>query len=116
MIRKKAWSEGEYVNQTDKGIFKTLNRTDWILKFDVLLERTEKMKAEGSAMFGYKLPLSGKEIMELKGMNPGPEIKECLEYLLKLALVNPLRDREEFVKHVRGYRIENQQNCDGDER
>jgi len=36
MIRKKAWSEGEDVNQTDKGIFKTLNRTDWILKFDVL--------------------------------------------------------------------------------
>lgn len=83
---------------------------------EIILERTEKMKAEGSAMFGYKLPLSGKEIMELKGMKSGPEVKECLEYLLKLALVNPLRDREEFVKHVRGYRIENQQNCDGRKR
>lgn len=78
---------------------------------DIILERTEKMKAEGSAMFGYKLPLSGKEIMELKGMSSGPEVKECLEFLLKLAFVNPLRDREEFIKHVRGYRIENQQNC-----
>ena len=51
----------------------------------------EEMKTEGSAMFGYKLPLTGKDVMEIKGIGPGPAVKECMDYLLKLAYVNPLR-------------------------
>ena len=71
---------------------------------EMILQRTEEMKASGSAMFGYKLPLSGKDVMEIKGIKPGPEVKECLDYLLKLAFVNPQRGKEEFVKHLKGYR------------
>jgi hypothetical protein len=72
---------------------------------ELILQRTEEMKANGSAMFGYKLPLTGKDVMEIKGIQPGPEVKECLDYLLKLAMVNPLRDKEEFIKHLKGYKI-----------
>ena len=64
------------------------------------------MKTEGSAMFGYKLPLTGKDVMEIKGIKPGPEVRECLEFLLKLAFVNPLRDQEEVIKHLKGYRLQ----------
>lgn len=71
----------------------------------IILQRTEEMKATGSTMFGYKLPISGKDVMEIKGIQPGPEVKDCLDYLLKLALVNPLRDKEEVIKHLKGYRI-----------
>ena len=53
---------------------------------ELILQRTELMKAEGSAMFGYKLPLTGKDVMEIKGIKPGPNVKECLDYLMKLAL------------------------------
>ena len=63
------------------------------------------MKAEGSDMFNYKLPLSGKEVMELKALKPGLAVKECLEYLMKTAFVNPLMTKEEFIKLLIGYRI-----------
>lgn len=75
---------------------------------DLILRRTEEMKAEGTAMFGYKLPITGEEVMQLKGIMPGPEVKDCLDYLLKLAFVNPKRDKEEFVKHLKGYRLKNE--------
>ena len=45
--------------------------------------------------------------MELKGLTPGPTVKECLEYLLKLAYVSPLRSKEEWTKHLLGYRVKN---------
>ena len=72
---------------------------------EIILRRTEAMKAEGSDMFNYKLPLSGKEVMELKALKPGPAVKECLEYLMKTAFVNPLMTKEEFIKLLMGYRI-----------
>lgn len=73
---------------------------------EMILHRTEEMKHEGSAMFGYKLPLTGKDVMEIKGIKPGSDVKECLEYLLKLAFVNPLREKEEVIKHLKGYRLQ----------
>jgi len=72
---------------------------------EIILQRTEEMKVAGSAMFGYNLPLSGRDVMEIKGIQPGPEVKDCLDYLLKLAFVNPLRNKEEVIKHLKGYRI-----------
>ncbi len=75
---------------------------------ELILRRTEEMKAEGSAMFGYKLPITGEEVMQLKGIMPGLEVKNCLDYMLKLAYVNPMRDKEEFVKHLKGYRLKNE--------
>ncbi|MBR5639672.1 MAG: HD domain-containing protein [Muribaculaceae bacterium] len=72
---------------------------------EIIKQRTEEMKAEGSAMFGYKLPLTGKDVMEIKGLQPGPQVKECLDYLMKLAFVNPLRDKDEFIVHLKGYRL-----------
>ena len=69
--------------------------------------RTSEMKADGSAMFGFKPCLTGNEIMLLKGITPGPEVKECIEYLLKLAFVNPLRDKDEVIKLLSGYRLKN---------
>lgn len=72
---------------------------------EIILQRTEEMKSAGAAMFGYKLPLTGKDVMEIKGIQPGPEVKDCLDYLLKLAFVNPLRDKEKVIKHLKGYRI-----------
>lgn len=73
---------------------------------ELILQHTEQMKVDGSAMFGYKLPLTGKDVMEIKGIRPSPQVKECLDYLLKLAFVNPLRDKEEMIKQLKGYRLQ----------
>lgn len=43
--------------------------------------------------------------MEIKGVQPGAEVRDCLNYLLKLAMVNPLRDKEKFIKNLKGYRL-----------
>lgn len=72
---------------------------------EIILQRTEEMKSKGTAMFGYKLPLTGKDVMEIKGIQPGPKVKECLDYLLKMAFANPHRDMEEVIKHLKGYRL-----------
>lgn len=49
---------------------------------------------------------TGKEIMDLKGIKPETAVKECLDYLMKIAFANPLRKKEEFVKHLLGYRLQ----------
>ena len=71
----------------------------------MILARTEEMKKDGSAMFGYKLPLSGMDVMTIKGLKPGPQVKECMEYLMKVAFVDPRQSREEFEKLLKGYRL-----------
>ena len=73
---------------------------------EIILQRTEEMKSKGTAMFGYKLPLTGKDVMKIKGIQPGPKVKECLDYLLKMAFANPHRDMEEVIKHLKGYRLQ----------
>lgn len=72
---------------------------------DLIVQRTEQMNQEGSALFNYTLPFTGKEVMEIKGLKPGPAVKECLEHLMKRAYVTPLRSKEEWTKHLLGYRI-----------
>ena len=71
----------------------------------LIRKRSNEMVAEGSSLFGYKPWLTGNDIMELKDIGSGPEVKECQEFLLKLAFVNPLRDKEEVIKHLKGYRL-----------
>lgn len=68
-------------------------------------KRSRKMELEGSTMFDYRLPLTAKEVMQLKNISKGAILNECIDYLWKLASVNPLRPREEFVKHLIGYHI-----------
>lgn len=50
----------------------------------MMLARTEQMKAEGSAMFGFRLPLTGEDVLAIKGLKPGPQVKECMEYLIRI--------------------------------
>lgn len=71
-----------------------------------ILRQTEVMKAQGSAMFGYKLPFDGKDVMAIKGIKPGVQVKECLDYLLKLAFNNPLMEKEVMKKHLLGYKFQ----------
>lgn len=69
----------------------------------LILAQSERMKQEGSALFEYRLPFTGSEVMTLKGLTPGPKVKDCMSYLLKLAYVNPLRDKENWTKCLLGY-------------
>lgn len=66
---------------------------------------TSKMTDDGTDMFGYRLPIDGNDVMSIRGIKPGKEVKECLEYALKLAYNNPKITRTELLKYVKGYKI-----------
>lgn len=68
-----------------------------------LVARTEQMKAEGTALFGFKGFLSGHEVMQAKGLAPGPAVRRCLDYLLELALTDPLINHEQAVRLLLDY-------------
>lgn len=61
-----------------------------------MLRLTRRMEEEGSALFPYRPPLDGDEIMHLAGIGPGRKVRECMDYLFTLSCENPLRSREEF--------------------
>lgn len=59
---------------------------------------TEKMREEGYDMFGYKLPVDGKDVMEIKNLEPSPKVKFYLDLLLRAALFNPKITKDECIK------------------
>lgn len=63
-----------------------------------ILRRTRQMEAEGSAMFGYELPLSSAVIKKLRRCKDDKDLKRCRDYLLKMAFIDPLRTKEDFKK------------------
>lgn len=65
-----------------------------------LLERDEAMERDGSAMYGYRLPVTGRDVMLLRGLTPGPAVKTCLDALLDLAYADPTRPREYFEQQL----------------
>lgn len=65
---------------------------------DAIAERTTKMLSDGTAMFAYRLPLTGKDIIEIRHLSPGPAVKILQHHLLKYAFKNPLVSREELKK------------------
>lgn len=71
-----------------------------------ILIRSERMEAKGMAMFNYRLPLTRQDVMRMKHISNARQVDECMEYLWKLAISNPLRSREEFEKHIVGYKLE----------
>ncbi len=73
----------------------------------LIKKRTEQMKKESTALFDYQLPFSGDEVMRMKGLPPGLAVKETLDYLMKLAFINPQRSKEEWTKCLIGYKTKN---------
>ena len=62
-----------------------------------ILQRTELMKEEGTAMFGYKLPVTGHDVMEILHITPGPLVRSCLDRLMEMAFIQPVRSKEEWL-------------------
>ena len=66
---------------------------------------TDEMVAEGSAMFGFQPWMTDLEIKAMKGLEDDGQVKECQDYMLKLAFARPLMDRETAIRHLKGYRL-----------
>ena len=68
--------------------------SDGEAKMIEIKRRSSAMTEDGTAMYGYKLPVSGKDIIQALNLAPGPVIKEYQEYLLSLAFKNPKLTRQ----------------------
>lgn len=56
----------------------------------------------GDVMFGYKLPVNGDDIMKEYNLEPGPLIKEILDYLQTQCFFNPYISKDTLLKSVQG--------------
>ena len=69
-------------------------------------ELVAKVELEGShsKMFGYKLPVTGEDIMSVLGLEPGPIIAEINKRLLNQAFLDPEISKERCIKLLPGIR------------
>ena len=69
-------------------------------------ELVAKVELEGShsKMFGYKLPVTGEDIMSVLGLEPGPIIAEINKRLLSQAFMDPEISKERCIKLLPGIR------------
>ena len=59
---------------------------------------------DGTNMFHYKLPVNGNDVMEVLGIEPCAKVKECLDWLMKFAFVNPKITKEELLKKIKQFK------------
>lgn len=71
----------------------------------LIMKKTDEMVNEGTDMFNYKLPIDGNDIMEVKHLEPCKEVKEYLDYALKIAFNDPLITKEKILKYIKHYKI-----------
>lgn len=65
---------------------------------EAILRRSRQLEEEGSAMFGYRLPIGLTTIKRLKRCRDAKEVRRCRDYLMKMAFINPGRTQAEFKK------------------
>ena len=71
------------------------------LDMSKIIEKTDQMIKNGTAMFGYKLPVDGNDVMNELGIGPSAEIKRILDELLDYACENPGATREDFLSKIK---------------
>ena len=74
-------------------------------------ELVAKVELEGShsKMFGYKLPVTGEDIMNVLGLEPGPIIAEINKRLLNQAFLDPEISKERCIKLLPGIKKQAEQ-------
>lgn len=58
-----------------------------------------------TSMFGYKLPIDGNDVMEILGIEPGPNVKKYLGHCLKMAFNNPNITKEQCIKEIKHFKV-----------
>lgn len=75
-----------------------MKQTDRVEK---IISMTVEMIKNGQAMFGYKLPVDGDDVMRILNIPPSEKVKSYLNLLMDMAYVNPFitnRDCETILK------------------
>lgn len=76
----------------------------WQNQSGLIYKRTLEMIGDGTAMFGFAPWLSGRDVMSILGIGPGPEVKACLDYLLELAFDDPTMPQDLVINRLCQYK------------
>lgn len=71
-----------------------------MLDMTEIIKRTDDMVADGTAMFGYKLPVNGNDVMETLHIEPGARIQYVLNEMNFYACKHPRATKEEFIREI----------------
>ena len=72
-----------------------MNRKGDIERVEKIINMTKKMIEKGQAMFDYKLPVNGNDVMEILNINPSKNVKRYLNLLMDMAYANPFITKKE---------------------
>ena len=72
-----------------------MNRKGDIERVEKIINMTKKMIEKGQAMFDYKLPVNGNDVMEILSINPSEKVKRYLNLLMDMAYANPFITKKE---------------------
>lgn len=72
-----------------------MKREKDIERAEKIINMTKKMIEKGQAMFGYKLPVNGNDVMEILNINPSKNVKRYLNLLMDMAYANPFITKKE---------------------
>ena len=72
-----------------------MNRKGDIERVEKILNMTKKMIEKGQAMFDYKLPVNGNDVMKILSINPSEKVKRYLNLLMDMAYANPFITKKE---------------------
>ena len=72
-----------------------MNRKGDIERVEKIINMTKEMIEKGQAMFGYKLPVNGNDVMEILNINPSKNVKRYLNLLMDMAYANPFITKKE---------------------
>ena len=72
-----------------------MNRKGDSERVEKIINMTKKMIEKGQAMFGYKLPVDGNDVMEILNINPSEKVKRYLNLLMDMAYINPFITKKE---------------------
>ena len=72
-----------------------MNRKGDIERVEKIINMTKEMIEKGQAMFDYKLPVNGNDVMEILNINPSKNVKRYLNLLMDMAYANPFITKKE---------------------
>lgn len=70
-----------------------------------IIDAMKKEIQDNTSMFGYKLPIDGNNVMEILGIEPGPNVKKYLEHCIKMAFNNPNLTKEDCAKEIKHFKL-----------
>lgn len=66
--------------------------------------RSEQLRAEGTALFSFKRQLNAQRLRKITGASDEKEFRQYLDFLLELAIENPLMPRERVLKELKKFK------------